>query len=360
MPYTLPEKVQKLEPYDPITGNYAIRLDANESCFSLPPAAMERVLSRIRQSDLRRYPDPYAAECCALAAKRWGVSQKEILAGNGSDELISLLMGCMMPHGGKAAVFREDFSMYAFYASLGEVETVVLPKREDMTIDVDAVLGQLRESGAQMLLFSNPCNPTSLLLPREEVVRLLEGSDALIVVDEAYMEFAGDSVIDLIPRYPNLVVLKTCSKAVGLAGARVGFILGNETLIRALYCVKSPYNVSILNQEAASAVLSDGEYLDGCIEKIKAYLKDFQKALAALQERYPGYLEKIYPSSTNFLYLRVREAEAIRRELGRRGIAVRRLGGNLRISTGLPEENEQVIRAFSEILDMLEKEGVQR
>ena len=353
MMYRLPKKVQELTPYAPITGEMAIRLDANESAFPMPPALQRRVMERISAVQLRRYPDPYAVECCRLASRLYGVKESQLVAGSGLDEILGLLSYTMLEKGAKAAFFSQDFSMYAFYDALAELTPVVLDKREDGGIDVDAVLGALHREGVQMLVFSNPCNPTSLLLGHEEVERLVAGAPGLVVVDEAYMEFAGDSVVGLIDRYQNLLVLRTCSKAGGLAGARLGFALGNAALITALKAVKSPYNVNALTQAAAAAILEEPEAIMQAAREMAAGAKALEKEMRILVGEFPELIGKVYETHTNFVYCELPRAAEVGGLLAQQGIAVRTMKGHLRVSTGLPEENARFIAALREILRSL-------
>ncbi len=351
--YTLPRKVLSLTPYAPITGEMSIRMDANESCFPLPEALHQRVLQRLSQVELRRYPDPYAAECCRLAARLYGVRESRLVAGSGLDEILSLLSYTLLEKGAKAAFFETDFSMYAFYDALAELTPVPLEKREDLTIDVDAVLEKINREGVQMLVFSNPCNPTSLLLGHEEVERLVKGTPALVVVDEAYMEFSEDSVIGLTECCQNLLVLRTCSKAGGLAGARLGFAIGSGALILALKAVKSPYNVNALTQAAAAAILEDPQYIRHSAREMAGYAKALEKDIRRLAGEFPVQIGRVYETHTNFVYFELPRAAEVASRLAEKGIAVRRIRGHLRVSTGLPEENALFLGALREILSSL-------
>lgn len=351
--YTLPQKVLELTPYAPIVGEMRIRMDANESCFPLPEELRAGVRSRLEGVELRRYPDPYAVECCRLAARYYGVREDQIVAGSGLDEILSLLSYTLLPKGAKAAFFREDFSMYAFYNALAELTPVALGKRADLTVDVEGTAAAICREGAEMFVFSNPCNPTSLLLGSGEVERLIRSVPALVVVDEAYMEFSGDSVLGLIDRYENLLVLRTCSKAVGLAGARLGFAMGNTRLITALKAVKSPYNVNALTQAAAAAVLSKPEYIDRCAQEMASFTRALAEEIRRIGGEYPAHIGKVYDTRTNFVYLEAPRSAEISSRLAQQGIAVRRMEGHLRVSTGLPEENAQFLAALREIFSSL-------
>ncbi len=349
----LPEKVRSLTPYAPVTEICRIRCDANESCFSLPSALLDAAVRNM--GEMNRYPDPYATGCCRAAAGRYGLKTEQVVAGNGSDELISLIVNSFLERDGCVATIEPDFSMYGFYAQLAELRHVEIRKGADLRIDPDAVIAVLEKESVDLLLFSNPCNPTSLVLPAVEVERIVRSTKALVVVDEAYMEFADESVLGLVGELPNLIVLKTCSKAVGLAGARVGFAAGTEEAVRVLYSVKSPYNVNSFSQALAQAVLEAPGYVEECSRKLREYTADLYKGVSALAADFPDKIGAPFPTSTNFVYFEAKDPQGIRRALLGRSIAVRAMPGHLRISTALPEENREVLAALRDIL----KEGVQ-
>ena len=258
MSYTLSEKAAGLVPYEPIAGNYRVRLDANESFLPLSHEAQKAVQKALGEAAFNRYPDPAAAGVCGRFAGYYGLDPAMVTAGNGSDELISVIVNTFLQKGERATVLSPDFSMYSFYLALAEVECVTLQKGENFEIDVASCLSSLRSSDSRMLLFSNPCNPTGRGLSREQVLELVRGTDALIVLDEAYMDFWDDaqSLVRETEIYDNLIVLRTCSKMMGLAALRLGFAVANPSLTRVLRAAKSPYNVNALTQLAGEAVLS--------------------------------------------------------------------------------------------------------
>jgi len=227
--------------------------------------------------------------------------------------------------------------MYDFYAYLAGAKCVKLPKRDDFSIDVDAVIAALREHKPAMLLFSNPCNPTSLVLPREDVLRIAAAAletNTLAVVDEAYMDFCDQSLLDDIEDFDNLVVLRTCSKAPGLAGLRLGFSVANAKITRALHAVKSPYNVGALTQAVGTALLCQPLRLQEGVQEIRHRTDELSAALKALGLAVMG-------DAANFVF--VKDAAGAFEYLKERGIIVRRFGEHLRITAGSAEENAALI-----------------
>lgn len=351
MSYTLCEKVRNLEPYQPIQGEYKIRLDANESFLSLPPSVRQKIGQIAMELDFNRYPDPYAAELCKRYAAVYGISPDNLTVGDGSDELISIINGSLLQKDDTVLTVSDDFSMYAFYGALSEHPLLIQQKGEDFRLDIDESIRIIKEKNVRMMIFSNPCNPTGRGLPREQVRRLITETDALIVLDEAYMDFWDQSLLDEVNQYDNLIILKTCSKAIGLASLRVGFAVANQTLTRALRAVKSPYNVGTLPQAVAAAVLSEPSYLSDCANALIQSREQLETGLKALALQHPQVLEKVYDSVTNFVLMKTPFAAGIQSALRQRSIAIRSFKGFLRISAGSPEENREVLQALAEILE---------
>ena len=343
--YELNEKVRSLTPYEPISGKYPVRLDANESFLSLPEELREEIGRAVSRAAFQRYPDPLAGKVTEAFADFYGISPSLVTVGNGSDELLYLLTSTMLMRGESMLVLEPDFSMYRFYGSLSEVEVVSCPKREDLTIDVDEVIRRAKEANARLILFSNPCNPTSLGLPRQEVRRLVRSVEALVVLDEAYMDFWDQSLLPQVEEYENLVILRTCSKALGLASLRLGFAVANRRLTAALRAVKSPYNVNSLSQTAGALVLREKEWASYALGQILASRDELQAALDSLAAEFPGQLQ-VYRSCTNFIFLKPAGAAGLFEGLLEAGVAVRRMGEFLRVTAGSQEENRRFLEAF--------------
>ena len=346
MSYVLNQKVRDLVPYEPISGSYRIRLDANESFLEMSPGMKADVLTRISQLHLNRYPDPTASAVCVKAGAFFGVKPENITVGNGSDELLTLITQVMMSKGEKLVYTTPDFSMYQCYGYLAENECIPFQKDENYQIDVDALIELINREGARTLIFSNPCNPTGVGLPRAEVLRLIEGvPDCLVVVDEAYMEFWDESVLDCVEQYDHLMVLKTCSKALRMAGIRCGLAIANPAITTALRAAKSPYNVNSMTQAAAECMFESPDELKAAAQAVIASRDELYRAFVSLAEKHPGKL-LLLPTATNFVYVKFPDIQAKRifDALKSEGIVVRCMGDHLRITCGTREENAEVIR----------------
>lgn len=347
--YELCDKLRNLTPYDPLEGEYSLRLDANESSRTPPLWLREKLRRALDGVAFNRYPDPYAAELCAAFAAYYGVDPALVTAGNGSDELISVLVSCFLTSGERVLTFRPDFSMYGFYAELYEKENCAVQKSESLALTADAVLGALRETGARAVLFSNPCNPTGQGMTREEVRRIVRGTDALVVLDEAYMDFWDESLLPEVQDYDNLIILRTCSKALGMAALRLGFAVANPKLTAVLRAAKSPYNVSSPDQALGAAVLGETRYLLACREEAIRQRDRLYEALCALNDRLSlGWT--VCPTVTNFVLVKTARAADIHRALLKRGVAVRLFPDALRITAPSATELPVLLYELEKVL----------
>lgn len=345
--YQLNDKIKDLKPYDSLEGGYAIRLDANESFLPLPPALLEELARAVTRVEFNRYPDPAARELCRVFAQYYGVPVENVAAGNGSDELITVLFTGFLQRGDAFATLEPDFSMYALNGYLQEARHVPIPKGEDYAVDVDETIRICREQQVKLLIFSNPGNPTSLVCPREEVRRLIRGVEALVVLDEAYMDFSDQSLLSEFEDYDNLLILRTCSKAFGMAALRLGFAVGKQNLVDAVKAVKSPYNVNVLSQKLGALVLEHPQAVREALKTILASKEELVNGLRALLREFPGRFT-LLESATNFAALKLPDGQGLFRRLGERGIAIRYTGGLVRITCGTPEENRAVLQALAE------------
>ena len=343
MSYKLNKKLVNLVPYDPIMGTYKIRLDANESCFDLSPELKEKINKAIAQVDFNRYPDCLAKKPIAAFSQLYGISPDLVTAGNGSDELISIITGCFFESGDTLVNVSHDFSMYGFYAQLYELNVETYQKNADLTIDADKLIAFCKEKNARGLIFSNPCNPTSLGLDRESVRKIITSlEDTLVILDEAYMDFWDQSLLDEADKYDNLLILRTCSKAIGMAAVRFGFAVANKTITTALRAAKSPYNSDTVAQTIVSEILTEKEWLTNCRKVMVEETKKLYDGIMALNEKYKAF-DEVYKPCTNFVFVKTAKAKEIYEYLLENSIAVRFFGGNIRITAGTPDENKEVL-----------------
>lgn len=348
--YQLNEKIRDLKPYDPVTGEMKVRLDANESCLNLPQDIIEEIQQAVAKLDFNRYPDPNATAVCKAFADYYGINPEFVTASNGSDELISIIMSSFAMKGDKVITVNPDFSMYSFYCSIYELECINVPKEEDLTIDVNKLIKTVNDSKAAIAIFSNPCNPTSKGLTREEVRRLISSVEALVVLDEAYMDFWDCSILDEADNYSNLIILRTASKAVGAAAIRLGFAVANKTITSAIKAVKSPYNVNSLTQEIGRIIYTHHEYLTKKKKFIVSQRQSLYNSLVEISEKYPDRFS-VVSGSSNFVFVKTNLALELFEYLKQLGTAIRYMGDYIRITAGTDEENSVVISQINDFLN---------
>ena len=342
MTYPLNPKISDLKPYDPISGEYRIRLDANESYLGMPEPIREEMEQAIEKMAFNRYPDPAAARLCAAFADYYGVDPGCVTAGNGSDELISVILSAFLMKGDKVLTLSPDFSMYRFYASIVEGESIVLQKEADLETDIDKLIETANSQKVSVIMLSNPCNPTSLGVKREEMRRLIRSVSALVVLDEAYMDFWDESLLPEFLQYDNLIILRTSSKAVGSAAIRLGFAVANETLTNVLRAVKSPYNVNSMTQAMGVCVFSHKKVLENAKKQLLKSVQWLYNEINRLGASYPERV-RVFETCTNFVLIETKEAKEIFAYLLHNSVAVRLMGSYLRITAGSEAENKELI-----------------
>ncbi len=349
----IPQKVKDLEEYRPNMMPCRVRLDANESPFLPSKAVLDELAKAVYSLDFNRYPDPYATKLIAAFSKIYGVDPDNVVAGNGSDELISLICSGLTEPDDTVAVALPDFSMYEFYSTLAGAAALHYIKNDNFEIDFKELLAKTSEVDAKIVIFSNPCNPTGWICPRLELESFIRDSKSIVIVDEAYMEFApvDESVIDLTAKYDNLIVLKTMSKAYGAAALRLGFAISNETIASAIRKIKSPYNVNTVSQVFGEIILS---HYDEIKEKIAELKENLAYLRAELENIRSDKIIKLCPSAANFIYVKMccpDAARAIHKKLLTEGVAIRCMSnGYLRICGGTREEIDIFIKKFKEAI----------
>lgn len=347
---TLPEKLSSMTPYEPGEDIYQIKLDANESYFSLPNDLRDAIAAGIDTIEFNRYPDPSVEGLRRLAGHEFCVAPGNIVVGNGSDELISLIMNTFAPRGGKVMVLSPDFSMYQFYAEVAELEVVNMLKDGEFMLTEQDVIARAQMEKPDILIFSNPCNPGGQGFTHGEAVRICNAlEDMLVVVDEAYMDFWDQSILDVSTALENVLVMKTLSKAYGCAALRCGFVIGYADLIEQLNKTRSPYNIGSLVQMAASIVLEDTSWQKEQCAAIVARKNELEQACTELAQQYGTFT--VLPTHTNFVVLRTPNCTEIFEELKNRSICVRCFPKfeMLRVTTGSSEENAVLLAELTDI-----------
>ena len=345
-------RYQAIQPPGALEGDAVagpvIKLDGNENVYGCSPR-VQRALAAFKHYHI--YPDPEQRRLRRALEGYTGLDSRYILGGAGSDELIDLLLRLLLDPGDKVVNCVPTFGMYSFNTEVCGGEVITLPRTEEYQVDVEAVLAAI-DARTKAIFIASPNNPTGTVTQREDILRLLR-ADALVIVDEAYYEFCGLTVADLVPKHDNLVVLRTFSKWAGLAGLRLGYGLFPPEIVERLMAMKPPYNVNAAAELAALESLKDVDYLMGTVRAIVE-----ERDRLFVQLRNLDFLEPV-PSQANFILCKVigRGAEAIQRGLRRKGIFIRyfdtpQLQGHIRISVGKPEHTDAVIRELRAWEDM--------
>ena len=329
------------------------KLNQNESPYDFPASLKEEVLAEIASAPWQRYPEFAPPVLLERLAVHYGWRADGILVGNGSNELIQATLSVSLAAGDVVVAPAPTFSLYRLLTNVlgGRYRPVALGR--DFEFDVDALIEAAVRERARVVVINSPNNPTGSALPAGAIERVLEETGALVVCDEAYQEFGGPTAIPLLPRTSRLVVLRTFSKALGLAGLRFGLALAHPSVARELAKGKLPYNVNLVTLAAASAALRDGEVLAARTREVIETRQCFARRVREI----PGLT--LYPSAANFVLIRcgrVPASEVFRRLLDEDGILVRDVSGApeladcLRISIGTPDDMAATAAALERIL----------
>lgn len=325
-----------------------IKLDAMENPYRLPFELARKLSEVLAQTAINRYPDPRADELKAILRQAFAIpAELELMLGNGSDELIQITALALARPGATILSVEPSFVMYRLIAEVCGMRYLGVPLQPDFSLDEVAILEAMASHRPALVFLAYPNNPTGNAFDRAVIERIIRAAPGLVVVDEAYHAFTGGlSFLPDVLRHSNLLVMRTLSK-LGLAGLRLGYLVGAPAWIAELDKVRLPYNVGVLTQQAARLILQHLAVLEQQAALIVAERQRLKQALAAVEG------VKVYDSVANFLLLRLREATAVFEGLKRRGILVKNLDGAhellagcLRVTVGTPEENRLFLDAL--------------
>ena len=343
--------LEGITPYDPKYLPAKIYLSANENPSNVPEDVQLEIRKALKSFSFNRYPDPLANELRDLIAEANGLSRENVLLGNGGDELLFNLALCWGGPGRKFLNVPPTFSVYEANARLTGTEVVNIPRKENFDIDEEAVLARMAEGDIDFAVITSPNNPTGKMASETFLKKLLDSSDALVMVDEAYFEFSRFSMRPYLDQYENLIILRTFSKAFSLAGVRMGYVLANPGVIREFLKVRQPYSVDSVSQAIATAVFKNRSLfvpgINQIIEQRGVLIEELNKL--------PGVTA--FDSDSNYVLFRVDGADKVWEQLYSRGVLVRDfshaqyLTDCLRVSVGSPEENKQFLAALAQILN---------
>lgn len=340
-------KLGTMPSYDVVERPWKIKVNANECGMNLPPLVEERVMSRLGRVAFNRYPNEDLEQLMEAIAQNYGLKKENVLLGNGSSEIIEKVFHAF---GGKNLTIlypQPSFSMYGIYAQAAEARSVVVNlAKSDYHLDVQEFIRKANDSKASLAVICNPNNPTGNAITLRDIENIASHTSCALLIDEAYVEFYGQSAAKLLSRFPQLMVARTFSKAYGLAAARCGYLLGEESLIDMVSKVFMPYHMNVLTLVTADTVF---QMRDEFIPRIRETVAERER----LQEEYAALPDfKVYPSKTNFFLVKYPQAVALNEALVEQDIGIRSFGeapgleNCLRISVGSREENDAVLAAI--------------
>lgn len=333
----------------PATG--MIKLDAMENPYPLPPALRDEIARLSLNAPVNRYPDASAVTLKATLRQALGISDDmDILLGNGSDEIIQIIAMAVAKPGAVLMSVEPAFVMFRMIATFANVQYIGVPLREDFSLDPEAMLAAIAEHQPAVIFLAYPNNPTGNLFDHAAILNIIQAASGIVVIDEAYHAFADISFIDQLTRYPNLLLMRTLSKS-GLAGLRLGLLIGRPAWLAQLEKVRLPYNIGIMTQLIAEKVLHYTTVLSEQAEAIKserAKMSTFLGTMDGIQ---------VYPSNANFILFRINAASQIFQALKQHNILIKNLDGThpllencLRVTVGTPDENSQFCATLRAIL----------
>jgi histidinol-phosphate aminotransferase len=344
------KEVREQEGYRANIIPYRTRMDANESPFSLPPLLKRKLFKEMKNIALNRYPEPGAPLIRKRFAEHYGVADDMIMIGNGSDELIQILCAALVNSSSGVMVPIPTFVMYRIIASNTGLAVAEVPLNASFDLDLDAMLTRIAKDAPVLTFLSYPNSPTSNCFSEESIVAIIEASTGIVVVDEAYGSFAGKTLLPLLKKYDNLVILKTLSK-VGLAAMRIGFLIGAPPLVHELDKVRLPYNINALSQVAAAFYLDHIDVFLGQTREIIAGRKELLSSLGKIEGVHP------HPSDANFIFFSCDfDTDNIYSLLAQEGILVKNLNSPgvlkncMRVTVGNRQENQEFLKALKKIL----------
>lgn len=311
-------------------------LDANENPFN---------------TDYNRYPDPYQHQLKAAISEIKQIPKENILLGNGSDEVLDLIFRAFCePKEDEIISMPPTYGMYQVLANLNNIKTIEVPLKEDFQIDVESVLFSIT-GNTKLIFICSPNNPSGNLLQINDIKTILDKFSGLVVIDEAYIDFAANSsFISELNDYPNLIITQTFSKALAHAGIRVGMCFASERIISVLNKIKPPYNINQLSQKKALEVIQDFETYLFQVEIIKS-----ERELLSEEIKTISWIEHVYPSQSNFLLCKVDDANYRYNQLLEQKIVVRNRTNQhlcdncLRFTVGTPEQNQTLLKVLKQL-----------
>lgn len=355
LPSLLRPALAEIKPYPVLDSHGMIKLDAMENPFSLPLQAQADLMARLSHLEINRYPDPAQKELKAALIRAQLASQNfPLIIGNGSDEIIAMMHGILREHS-KVMAFDPSFSMYELNAKTSGHTFIKVALNEDFSINLDRTLSAIDKEQPSLLWIAYPNNPTGNVFEHRALSAIIEAHKGIAIIDEAYLPFTGgDSLIDWLGTSPKIAIMRTLSK-LGLAGLRVGYLMGSPELITALEKARLPFNTNRLSAEFTKIILQD--YHPQLIEQATQIAQEREKMFRFFQDwqhLHPKFRVRVFPSKANFLLVHCECASALYQWLRQQKILIKDVSNAspllsqcLRFSIGTADQNQAVRNAVS-------------
>jgi len=350
-------EVRSLSAYHVPDSGDMVKLDAMENPYGWPEAISSTWLESLKHAEINRYPDPGAGELKKVLKQAFALPDNcDILLGNGSDELIQMLAMVLAGPGRVVMSVEPSFVMYRMIALMVGMEYVGVPLNSDFSIDSEATLAAIKKHNPAVIYLAYPNNPTGNLYSEDAIRSIIDAAQGLVVIDEAYYAFAGTSLVDWLAEYNNLLVMRTVSK-MGMAGLRLGYLIGDCQWLEQIDKMRLPYNVGVLTQMTAKIAL---EHIDAFNQQTQQICQDRETLYSALKAI--NQID-VYESCANFILFRLRGSSSreVFEALKLKGVLVKNLGDNegplhacLRVTVGTADENQKFLVALKQILDDIE------
>ncbi|AOT72671.1 histidinol-phosphate transaminase [Geosporobacter ferrireducens] len=344
------KSIAEIEAYQVPKEEISIRLDANENPYNIGSLFYKTLAERLKEIDLNRYPDTDSTSLRKAIGKYVGFSADNILCGNGSDEMIQNIIQTFVEAGDVVISHRPSFSMYKIFTAIAGGNFIEIDADEDFNINIEGMITAANKNQAKIIFLCNPNNPTGTVIPQNEILRLVKETKAMLVVDEAYYEFHGETMADWIKKEERIIVLRTLSKGMALAGARVGYLLAQKQVIDYIYKVKPPYNLNVYSQALGELFLEN-------ITILRGYIQEICEARERLFMQLKGFDElKVFPSKSNFILIKTTKSDAFQEKCVSRKVGIRSYGKEgilkdcLRITIGTKNENEIITNMIQEVM----------
>lgn len=337
------QSVKGLQPYEVNPIICSVKLDANEGSKDLFKDLVKQLGENFY---LNVYPDDSYIDLKKAISNYAGCKESNICVGNGSSELLDLCIKTFIDRDELILSLDPSFAMYSIYAKIFDTKYMGSESEGDFVIDADKVINSIKENNPKVTIICNPNNPTGSVIKKDDVIRIIKSTDNIVIVDEAYMEFGDESVVEEIENYKNLIIVKTLSKAFSMAGIRTGYLLACEELAKTVEKVRPPYNLNSISAFLATKALEEKD-------EMLAYVKEIKKEREKVYKSLLDMNVKVFPSGANFVFFNS-DIKNLDDKLVKEDVLIRKFGGKLdnhyRVTIGTKDENNEFIKAMKKFV----------